>query len=129
MTKYTCVLIEEDRLVASLVGFRLKRLLYDVHHLRNTNLKSMKNINADIVLISLHSNSLNIIEVLSEIRTIIGSNTPLVVIHSSSRQRLLIENNKIQIEGFLSSPIDLSDLENTIAQLIGEKYNKTDIVS
>lgn len=89
----------------------------------------MKNINADIVLISLHSNSLNIIEVLSEIRTIIGSNTPLVVIHSSSRQRLLIENNKIQIEGFLSSPIDLSDLENTIAQLIGEKYNKTDIVS
>ena len=89
----------------------------------------MKNINADIVLISLHSISLNIIEVLSEIRTIIGSNTPLVVIHSSSRQKLLIENNKVQIEGFLSSPIDLSDLENTIAQLIGEKYNKTDIVS
>jgi len=123
MTKYTCVLIEEDKMVASLVRFRLKRLQFDVHHLSNSNLHTLKSINADIVLIGLHTSNLNTIEILNKIRSTIGARTPMVAILSNNRQRLVIENNKIQLEGYLSSPVSLTDLENTILQLINQKHN------
>jgi len=116
MTKQTCVLIEEDSMVASLVRFRLKRLQFDVHHINSTNLRSLKTIGADIVLIGLHSGTSNIIEVLLEIRNILPK-TPMVAILSNQRQQRIIENNKIQVQGYLSSPVSLSELENQIMQL------------
>ena len=116
MTKQTCVLIEEDSMVASLVRFRLKRLQFDVHHISSTNLRSLKTIGVDIVLIGLHSGTSNILEVLIEIRNILPK-TPMVAILSNQRQQLIIENNKIQVQGYLSSPVSLSELENQIIQL------------
>ena len=103
-------------MVASLVRFRLKRLQFDVHHIKSTNLRSLKTIGADIVLIGLHSGTSNIIEVLLEIRNILPK-TPMVAILSNQRQQRIIENNKIQVQGYLSSPVSLSELENQIMQL------------
>lgn len=118
MTKQTCVLIEEDNMVASLVRFRLKRLQFVVHHLGSSNLQDLKTSGADVVLIGLHSRTLNTIEILTEIRAIIGAKIPVVVMVSNQRQKLVIENHKIQVEGYLSSPVNLSELENTIADVI-----------
>ncbi|WP_417362726.1 hypothetical protein [Galbibacter sp.] len=121
MTKYKCALIEEDKMVASLVRFRLRKLQFDVHHLSNSNFQGLRTLGADIVLIGLHSNNLNTIGILSEIRAIIGIKTPMVAILSNKRQQLVIDNNNIQVEGYLSSPVSLSDLENIVVELINKK--------
>lgn len=125
MTKQTCVLIEEDNMVASLVRFRLKRLNFVVHHL-GSNLQELKTSGADIVLIGLHSRTLNTIEILTEIRAIIGAKIPVVVMVSNQRQKLVIENHKIQVDGYLSSPVNLSELENTIADVVNYSSTPSD---
>ncbi|EKF54802.1 hypothetical protein I215_10860 [Galbibacter marinus] len=123
MTKHTCVLIEEDKMVASLMKFRLKRLDFEVHHFSNASILALGNIKADVVIIGLHSSNLNSVATLKEVRTFIGDQIPIVTILSNKRQQLVIENNNIQVEAFLSSPVDLTDLEKSIIQVVNKKVN------
>lgn len=125
MTKLKCLLIEEDKMLASLIGFRLKKLQFEVHYLAASKTQDISDIGAQTVIVGLHSTSPNIINFLSVIRAGIGENIPLIVIVSNERQKRLIENHRIKVDTYLPSPVNLSDLENATTRLI--KVKNTEI--
>lgn len=129
MTKYTCVLIEEDRMVASLMKFRLKRLQFEVLRINNANRQTLASIKADVAVVGLHANSVTNLETLKEVRVAIGDNTPLVTLISNYRQRLVIEHNNVQVEAFLLRPVNLTEFENTIVQIVNSKAPSNKLLS
>lgn len=129
MNKRNCILIEQDKMIASLVSFRLKKLHSDVQHLCSGNLARLEIMPVDILVIGLHSGTHNFLEILKEIREYIGSKIPIVVILSNQRQQQLIESNNIPVQGYLASPLELYDLENTITSLLDENISVNNCLS
>ncbi len=129
MNKPNCILIEQDKMIASIVGFRLKKLHLDVQHLCSGNLAKLEIMRADIVVIGLHSDIHNFLGILKEIREYIGNKIPIVVILSNQRQQQLIESNRIPIQGYLASPLEFYDLENMITNLFNENISVNNYLS
>ncbi|QLE02637.1 response regulator [Galbibacter sp. BG1] len=118
MTKKTILLIEEDRMVSSLITFRLKKEGYSVESFTNemSALSQLKNINADLVLYGLSMVNFSGANFIQKLKNSLDDNIPVIIATSNKQQNRSLQNSGIQVNAIINKPIILEDLMALVAK-------------
>ena len=118
MLKKTIVLIEEDRMVASLLSFRLKKENFKVVVFANLSAATdfLSNKLFDLIIYSFSSTNFNGLSIIQEIDKKNVLNTPVIFLASNS----LIENSTLEINNCVLKPVVPEILIELTSKIVGK---------
>ncbi|EIJ40576.1 response regulator with CheY-like receiver domain and winged-helix DNA-binding domain [Galbibacter orientalis DSM 19592] len=121
MLKKTIVLIEEDRMVASLLSFRLKKENFKVVVFANLSAATdfLSNKLFDVIIYSFSSTNFNGLSIIQEIDKKNVLNTPVIFLASNSQQVALIENSTLEINNCVLKPVVPEILIELTSKIVG----------
>ncbi|MCM5663333.1 response regulator [Galbibacter mesophilus] len=125
MTKKTILLIEEDRMVSSLIGFRLKKEGFLVQAFSNEKqaVNTAAENSFDLVVYGLSSTSFEGIQFIEKVKATIGMSTPLILATSNKQQLITLNKSQLPNTTIIQKPIDLDNLLTMSTQMIAENQN------
>lgn len=123
MLKKTVVLIEEDRMVASLLSFRLKKENFKVVIFANLSAATsfLSNNPFDVIIYSFSSTNFNGLSVVQEINKKNTLDNPIIFLASNSQQVALIKNSTLKIKNCILKPVQPEILIEFILKIVGKE--------
>lgn len=106
------LLADDDDLLASLLGFRLKKGGYDVHHSSNGKevKEYLKTNTPDIIVSDIMMPYFSGIELINYVRNDLSLRTPIIIISSAGNEENVLSAFELGANEFISKPFSPTEL-------------------
>ncbi|WP_335966116.1 response regulator [Galbibacter sp. PAP.153] len=127
MNKKSILLVEDDRMVASLLSFRLKKHGYHVVTQLNEAMlfNTLKFNKPDIVVFGLSSSSYAGLNFVERIEKELQLNIPTIIAVSKEQQKKAIASLQLNVDGIIEKPVVFEDLMKLISSILYQNIDKS----
>lgn len=116
------LLADDDKLLASLLVFRLKKGGYEVHHSSNGKevKEYLKTSMPDIIVSDIMMPYFSGIELIDYVRNELSSKTPIIIISSAGNEENVLRAFELGANDFISKPVSPTELLVRVAREINK---------